>query len=528
MALTQYSRNITDGLILHLDAAHPNSFRGENTTNVILSETNSFPSYGNGWGTYNTNQYGSGTYFSIPSIASVSGNVVTTSSAHSLRTYDVMRPQTSGGGLTAGNDYYIKRVSSTQFTLHAYNSNQDGTFGFRVLDPIVRDDRISVNATNFPTSWWGAPHLPNSGIIKTIVPNGFNSEGRIHDCLRMNWYRPDGVTDGMAYGVVPTLTGNQTYVASCYMRAANSAAVGASVNWSAYSTSNASYPFGFNTGALTTEWQRFNTPAFVPWAAGGTSGTGLLQYWFPNTAPMAVDISEIQVEPYSTPRRFTSGYRGSTFSSGSQGSNLGHQFNGYLYSGGWSDLSPYGHEATIANGNPTFTTEFGGAVQFTGSQGYTIPYNNAFDCQEVTVLVWTKTNATTQNGFWFEKGVVNTQYSLFQEGPFIQWRTYWTGDGTYTTQSTTTASYVNTSNYFQVAGTYNGQQKITYINGVAVTTTNETKQLNYNNSGCTIGMYNSGSYLYNGNIAIVQVYNRALSATEILDNYNKYKSRFGL
>lgn len=526
MALTQYSRNITDGLILHLDAANPNSYRGENTTNVILSETNSFPSYGNGWGTYNTNQYNSGAFFSIGSVSSVSSNIVTMNAAHSLRTYDVMRPQSSGGGLTANQDYYIKRISSTQFSIHAYNSNQDGTLGFKVLDSILRDDRVSINSTSFPTMWWGSPHLPNSGIIKTIVPNGFNFEGRVHDCLRMNWYRPDGVTDGMAYGVTPTVSpANGTYTLSCYMRAANASAVGQSVYWQSYSTSNTTTWVATNSSALTTEWQRTAMTA-VPYP-GNSGSTVFLLYWFPNYAPMNVDVAEIQIEQKSSTRRFTSGYRGSTFSTGSQGSNLGHQFNGYLYSGGWTDLSPYQHEASITNGDPQFVTDFGGAVAFTGSQGYTIPYNNAFDCQEMTVLVWAKTNATTQNGFWFEKGTVNTQYSLFQEGGSIQWRTAFT-EGFYDTQSTTTATYLNTTNYFQVAGTYNGQQKITYINGNAVTTTNIAKQINYNGSGCTVGMYNTGSYLYNGNIAIVQVWNRALSATEISDNYNKYKSRFGL
>ena len=31
----------------------------------------------------------------------------------------------------------------------------------------------------------------------------------------------------------------------------------------------------------------------------------------------------------------------------------------------------------------------------------------------------------------------------------------------------------------------------------------------------------------NGRVAIVRMYNKALSATEILDNYNKTKARFG-
>jgi hypothetical protein len=37
--------------------------------------------------------------------------------------------------------------------------------------------------------------------------------------------------------------------------------------------------------------------------------------------------------------------------------------------------------------------------------------------------------------------------------------------------------------------------------------------------------YNS---YFNGNIAIVQIYNRALTAQEVLQNYNATKSRFNL
>jgi hypothetical protein len=38
----------------------------------------------------------------------------------------------------------------------------------------------------------------------------------------------------------------------------------------------------------------------------------------------------------------------------------------------------------------------------------------------------------------------------------------------------------------------------------------------------------SDQYYSGGNISNVQIYNRVLSATEILQNYNATKSRFGL
>jgi len=526
MAISQYNRNNLDGLIFFIDAANPKSFRGETVTNYV-NYKNALPTYGNDWGTYNTNQYGSGNFFSIPAISSVSSNVVTTSSAHPFRTYDVVRPQTSGGGLTANTDYYVKVLSSTQFTLHTYNSSQDGTLGFKALNPIVRDDRISINSSSFPTSWWGAPHLPNSGLIKTIVPNGFNFEGRIHDCVRMNFYRTDGITDGMAYGYNPGISpANANWTLSCYMRASDSRGYGKSVYWQSYSTSNTTTWVATSTPGLTDEWQRITMTA-VPHSSNSGSTTIIL-YWFSNSGSnWAADVAEIQIEQRSIASRFSPGNRGSSVQSGGQYVLANLDNDGYYYTGGWSDLSPTNLDGTNSAGLVSWASDFGGVVKFSGGQGFTFPQNDAFNCQEQTVIVWTKTNATTQNGFWFEKGSVNSQYSLFQEGAAIQWRHYFT-DGALNTQSTTTATYVNTSNFFQVVGTYNKQQKITYINGVAVTTTNETRAVNFNASGVTVGMFNSNAYYYNGDIAIVQVYNRALSASEVLDNYNRYKSRFGL
>ena len=519
MALSQYSRNNTNGLIFFIDAANPRSYRGESVTNYI-NLSSSLPTYGFGWGTYNTNQYfgdgGGGTYFSIGSV-SVSNNIVThTSRVGALRTYDVLRPQTSGGGVTAGTDYYIKQVANNQFTLHQYTGSN---IGFRAFAPVLRDDRISISSSGFPTMWWGAPHQNNSGIIKTIVPNGFNYEGRIHDCLRMNFHRSDGI-DGMAYGFNPGIPNrDQQWTASCYMRVNNPADVGKSIYWQSYSTANAITWATVSSPGLTTEWQRVvmtGTP--YPGSAGSTN---VIFYWFSNSGGnWAADVSEIQMEQGSYPTRWSGTSRGNEVNT------RDYELNGYYANGGLSDLSSTNLNGSNSLGKVDWDPEYGGVLKFSASQGFTFPQNDVFNTHENTIIVWAKTNALNQNGFWFEKGSVNTQYSLFQEGGNIVYRTIHTDGGT-NSQSTTTSSYLNTSDYFQVAGTYNKLQKITYVNGVAVTTNSESRPLAFNSNGVYIGQHSSG-YYYNGNIAIVQVYNRALSAAEIAENYNKYKSRFGL
>jgi hypothetical protein len=64
-----------------------------------------------------------------------------------------------------------------------------------------------------------------------------------------------------------------------------------------------------------------------------------------------------------------------------------------------------------------------------------------------------------------------------------------------------------------------------YKNGVSLGSTTTSDGVNIVSS---IGSYIGGTYALDGNIASVQIYNKALSAQEVLQNYNAQKSRFGL
>ena len=64
-----------------------------------------------------------------------------------------------------------------------------------------------------------------------------------------------------------------------------------------------------------------------------------------------------------------------------------------------------------------------------------------------------------------------------------------------------------------------------YVNGVVDTTFTASGVLQISGRNLSIGQ-NAGYYYYNGNISIVQIYNRALSQQEILQNYNATKGRY--
>lgn len=66
-----------------------------------------------------------------------------------------------------------------------------------------------------------------------------------------------------------------------------------------------------------------------------------------------------------------------------------------------------------------------------------------------------------------------------------------------------------------------------YKNGVLQNLAGSTEGWGQSLSGTRIGLYNNGQYPFVGNIYCVRSYNRELTETEILNNYNLDKERFG-
>jgi hypothetical protein len=195
----------------------------------------------------------------------------------------------------------------------------------------------------------------------------------------------------------------------------------------------------------------------------------------------------------------------------------------------WTDLSGESNNAELVN-SPTYNSSNSGFFQFVNDDIARIPNNTLLDTDFPTVEVWVKTNATNQNGFWFEKGTVNTQYSLFQGGGSIYWRQNF--NGTLSDLTISTATYMNTSDWYQVVGTYTPGNRQLFINGNFVASDTRTGSLSTNSGGMSIGVYGGYSggrgYYYNGNLAICKVYNRELLESEVLQNFNACRHRFGI
>jgi len=76
---------------------------------------------------------------------------------------------------------------------------------------------------------------------------------------------------------------------------------------------------------------------------------------------------------------------------------------------------------------------------------------------------------------------------------------------------------INSSCFFY----YNGILRVSAVGSFNSNITND-------NDSLRIGSHLNNSREYTGNIGTTQIYNRALSSSEVLHNYNALKGRFGL
>ena len=195
----------------------------------------------------------------------------------------------------------------------------------------------------------------------------------------------------------------------------------------------------------------------------------------------------------------------------------------------WNDLSGKGNHGT--NANMTFETDKGGVFDFNNSNSQSSIANsdslNPVSQLTLEAVVNFDGNSTD---FIFEKGNVNSQYSIFSHGTDLVFRTVHDGDGSYDSLYAVKTQGITNGQYHHVLGSYNGSTKKTYIDGREVATKNKTGNLVTTTPGAAVGDFGGAStgYPFGGKIALVRVYNIGLTASQVKQNFESLKGRFGL
>lgn len=197
----------------------------------------------------------------------------------------------------------------------------------------------------------------------------------------------------------------------------------------------------------------------------------------------------------------------------------------------WNDMSGNGNNGTLTNG-PTFSSANGGSIVFDGVDDYvncgaTTQITGLID---VTVSMWhymarlalsvplsRYNQATLNNGFQFVSN--NGSFSFGGRESAAE----------YLFAQTPSTYAIN--NWYNLVGTKQGNTWSIYVNGALMSSNNVgLGNVSFSANPLRIGLESLVNPFLStlGRIATTQIYNRALSPSEIQQNYNALKSRFNL
>ena len=197
--------------------------------------------------------------------------------------------------------------------------------------------------------------------------------------------------------------------------------------------------------------------------------------------------------------------------------------NSSSYSGSgttWTDLSSSSNNGTLTNG-PTYSTSAGGSIDFDGGNDSVRTSSEMFN-----------PNANFTFSAWVYADSVSTTHTVVSDrnnaGSFQlrisggSWQivdSYVVDVGTFNNSSPIATDYWYNITVSRSSNTYS-----LYVNGRIVSSF--TSSNSYDRGPKDIGTNYTTTELWNGKISQVMSYNRALSETEILQNFNHFKHRY--
>jgi hypothetical protein len=193
----------------------------------------------------------------------------------------------------------------------------------------------------------------------------------------------------------------------------------------------------------------------------------------------------------------------------------------------WFDLSGNGNNATLING-PTYGSNNNGSIVLDGVNDYiTLPSNDewAFGAY-----------ATFENWLYFDRETFGTNHRIWcvtnnaaAIDIFLATSTGLVG--------VSSSPYVYTSSSFpkytwtQLTVVFNANNISVYFNGVNQQLTGgaATNPVKTNNASMFLGQFKGGgNYYFKGSTPLYTIYNRALTAAEIQQNFEATRGRYGI
>lgn len=206
----------------------------------------------------------------------------------------------------------------------------------------------------------------------------------------------------------------------------------------------------------------------------------------------------------------------------------------------WNDISGGNFSGILTNG-PAFDKGGIGNINFDGVNDYVTNIGSISTFSFIqntgifTISSWLKINSFGSASYFLgnNDGTTNGKgfYLGYPGSGGRLWLSITYGVSGQTTLNLNRSNFFTDNNWVLVTCVGNGVNSQFYKNGISFDTANDFGTFSTGDSSkvLSIGRVNNlNSSYWNGNVATVQIYNRALSSSEVFQNYNSTKGRYGL
>jgi|DEB0MinimDraft_10_1074344.scaffolds.fasta_scaffold02663_5 hypothetical protein len=209
--------------------------------------------------------------------------------------------------------------------------------------------------------------------------------------------------------------------------------------------------------------------------------------------------------------------------------------NSYPGSGAtWTDLSGNGNNGSLVNG-VGYSGNNGGSLVFDGVDDY-VNILNVINNSEKTYSIWATLPSSGEQQIFstgnsnFPGTCIGLTFNSTREGDsqVVASSLLYGTAGNTGTFGVTSGITSNTWHHFIITTNYSGNVTALYIDSVSYPSRTQLSRVYNEENNIRLGIRTLGNFRYTGNIAQVSIYNRALTASEISQNFNALRGRFGI
>jgi len=346
------------------------------------------------------------------------------------------------------------------------------------------------------TTSWGTYTTTPTVVTVTDAPRTYGTARSVLQCVTSATLNGGGNYGGTTQTGF-SFTAGLSYTVSYYARSlSGTLSVRFSNQTGSGDESNLSHDI-----TVTDTWTKFTRTVTLDLAKSQT----LIYNKNGSIAGATFQIADMQIEQKAYATNFVNGTRGTTVATG----------------GGWGDLTKNVNHGALTNG-PSANSANGGSIVFDGINDYALCANSInVTLSSFTAIAWAKHTVSSDlkilsfdaNNHLLQTFNGNFRICTIANGCTVGTATI--NDGTWkmlTTvgDATSIRGYINDNATPDITQTTSG----TVISGQPII-------------AATL-ITGSPSYFFNGNIALVSIYNRALSTSEIKQNYEASRTRFNV